>query len=331
MKQKREKSIPDKILEHYDKGYIVLSKGRLNSMEDASTFVAMSMEKFLKSTGMDEISASEYVIKSFETDAKIPETSTQMSCMNNWWYGGRQIYRFDEDLTVALESQTKDDLNISLDILEQLPCMDFFVERYVEDTQSCGFFFTIIEHFVLISEVFNGGRMESAMLDLNMGDTIKDIIMSTVKDSTIEEIPAEYREISEDELVAQIPEYAKRASEMLQYVIYLSAQNSDIEGVTSRAIIHRTAQRKISSSKKTEIANVGYRIGSAIRAAKDTPRVIYDGEHGKGAPKSPHIRRSHFHSYWVGSGENKELVVKWVNTVFVNGNKIDISTVHEVK
>ena len=51
----------------------------------------------------------------------------------------------------------------------------------------------------------------------------------------------------------------------------------------------------------------------------------------QGTPKSPHIRRSHFHSYWTGNGENKQLVVKWVNTIFVKGSSENLSTIHDVK
>ena len=51
----------------------------------------------------------------------------------------------------------------------------------------------------------------------------------------------------------------------------------------------------------------------------------------QGTPKSPHVRRSHFHSYWTGSGDDKQLIVKWVNTIFVKGDSKNRTTIHDIK
>ena len=57
---------------------------------------------------------------------------------------------------------------------------------------------------------------------------------------------------------------AKNLSRVLQFVLYLATANADIEPMTTGAIINRTAARKY-SNKKTEVSQVGYRIGSVIR------------------------------------------------------------------
>ena len=87
---------------------------------------------------------------------------------------------------------------------------------------------------------------------------------------------------------------------------------------------------------KSEVANVGCRIGSAIRSAKEEKeRVAYihddNSTQKQGTPKSPHVRRSHFHSYWVGNGENKQLIVKWINTIFIKGDSKEQTTIHDIK
>lgn len=120
----------------------------------------------------------------------------------------------------------------------------------------------------------------------------------------------------------------------MQFIVYLSAINAEIEPVTKGSIVTRQAgQKVVTKHDKTEISNVGYRSGEALRTnKKEKVNVKYIGEHEQGSPKSPHIRRSHFHSYWTGSRGNKELIVKWINTIFVHGNdkNNDISTVHNV-
>lgn len=122
----------------------------------------------------------------------------------------------------------------------------------------------------------------------------------------------------------------------MQFVVYLSAINSEVVPITKGAIVKKQAsKREYVPREKTELSEVGYRVGSTIRKAlsnESREKVVYIGEHGKGAPKTPHIRRSHFHSYWTGSGDNKTIEVKWINTIFVNGvEKEDKTTVHKVE
>lgn len=50
-------------------------------------------------------------------------------CGNNWYWGGRQVYRFDDALSELLSSQTKEDIEIDVSAINQLPCSDFFVMR----------------------------------------------------------------------------------------------------------------------------------------------------------------------------------------------------------
>ena len=46
-----------------------------------------------------------------------------------------------------------------------------------------------------------------------------------------------------------------------------------------------------------------------------------DSEIGSGSPRRyknrPHLRRAHWHHYWVGEGRRK-IVLKWINTMIVN-------------
>ena len=44
-------------------------------------------------------------------------------------------------------------------------------------------------------------------------------------------------------------------------------------------------------------------------------------------------RSAHWHHYWTGSGDNKELIIKWVDGVFVKGSKDEAEKVviHKVK
>lgn len=158
--------------------------------------------------------------------------------------------------------------------------------------------------------------------------------MFYIADIINEDYIAEYGEKSHEAVAKGIKGIVAEIVEYMQFVVYLSAINSEIVPVTKNAVIKRQAgQRVYQSREKSEQSEVGYKIGAAIRKSlAEREKVKYVGEHAKSSKKSPHIRRSHFHSYWTGHGEDKQLIIKWVNTVFVNTADAppSASTVHKV-
>lgn len=242
-------------------------------------------------------------------------------CGNNWYWGGRQVYRFDDTLSELLSSQTKEDIEIDVSAISQLPCSDFFVMRSSGD--SLGFFVSVADDNIIFGEMFTDG-MSASYIPINQNGTLKEILNNMLSDV------CDMKGYTDD-----INHMAKKISEKLQYVVYLAAVNAEIVPVTKGAVTKKasTATRKPTSRTfKTEISDVGYRIGSTIR--QNRARVFNETKpvsERHGTPKAPHIRRSHFHSFWTGSGEDKKLIIKWVNTVFVNADKgSDVTTLHDV-
>lgn len=58
-------------------------------------------------------------------NTKFLDDLTSLVAANNWYYGGRQIYRFDEELSNSLLEQTKDDLNVSMEFFSNSPAPTF--------------------------------------------------------------------------------------------------------------------------------------------------------------------------------------------------------------
>lgn len=86
----------------------------------------------------------------------------------------------------------------------------------------------------------------------------------------------------------------------------------------------RKGWRYFPAEKTTEL-EIGYRIGEFLRrqepARGDTPP-----ESGHHSAPSPHIRRAHWHLYWVGKGSKKDSskrkpLIKWIHPVLVNAEK----------
>ena len=147
-----------------------------------------------------------------------------LKCINNWYYGGRQIYVFDDDFASLLSSQGKSDLHISTETLTQLPCKSFYVQRKYQD--SLGFFVDIQDNDICIAEFFDGDRPDGFVMRFTADDTVEGILQKMVgAETTID-----------DSLAA---EYA----EMLQFIVYLSAVNAEITPVTKRQAQKETAAR----------------------------------------------------------------------------------------
>ena len=330
--KRKESSIllPDKVIND-NINFIKEIGGYGDKQKIIEYVVKMTLRKFLSQGYQYEDAvdaAQEYV--------QLPKTITNIDALltyNNWYYGGRQIYRFDNTLAETLRSQTKD-LPIDTIVLEQLPCNDFFIMRNYNGNQ--GFFISVDisdnNYTIIYTELCGNGKIDSCVVPIEKNVTLSRALTNFLK----KEISAK-RLKNNEEIINQI---SLSFAEKFQYLLYLSAINAEITPVTRDAIVKK-AERKSQSEapkrkSKSEVANVGYRIGSAMRSTKEEKeRVVYiyddNTTQKQGTPKSPHVRRSHFHSYWVGNGENKQLIVKWVNTIFVKGDSKDQTTIHDIK
>ena len=125
----------------------------------------------------------------------------------------------------------------------------------------------------------------------------------------------------------------------VNFSIYLHAANREVEEseVTKRTYRQRPKSATPKNSfKEVRQYEVGFRYGNTIRANRKSYKKEINAGHRKESlttrSVTSHYRSAHWHSYWVGSGDNKKLIVKWVEGVFVKGNKESSDVVvHEVK
>ena len=128
---------------------------------------------------------------------------------------------------------------------------------------------------------------------------------------------------------------------LVSLVLYLCSENAEVFDI--RGGKHPLQRPK---PKKTKLGlrlyapdhptqwNVAYRLGAALRRewAVQEPGDSSEGTHAK--PR-PHIRRAHWHSYWVGKvhqPETRRVIVKWLPPIAVNVQDVDElpTTVREV-
>lgn len=120
---------------------------------------------------------------------------------------------------------------------------------------------------------------------------------------------------------------------VLAAVIYIVSKEADTETyyVPQRG---RKRKNKTDSLSSAEVTRVGYRIGRALGEARKAAESIgYGGDReAAGSRKvTPHMRRAHWHCYWIGSKDNPtDIVVHWLAPIMVNGGKGEAgTTVHE--
>lgn len=122
----------------------------------------------------------------------------------------------------------------------------------------------------------------------------------------------------------------------IQIAYYLSAQNSVLKKInTSKEKRPKRLDGKPFNLRQWE---VGYRLGCDYIKSKGNNSAIKDVNllqsiekmQERGTSPKPHIRRAHWHHYWVGEGKTK-LILKWIEPVWVNGSEDEIiATGHRV-
>lgn len=260
------------------------------------------------------------------------------------WRKYKEIYSFDDYLADLLIDQADQQMDIPIDILLQLPYPCIYIQY-----KNIGFF-AHFEHDV------NNNHFEFRFWYLEPENDVSiPIILHIEEKCTIDEAI----EKSFDESGKRMtPEFAsmirqvtgdvmkKKAAELLQFVLYICAENSEREEDPEQKKITRRSKESAEKPKDVfrEIRkwDVGYRIGSQIRRMKSEQKADSDAvlegnperTTRKSGRKSPHARRGHWHHFWIGKHETNErkLILKWVAPMFINGSEDDnVATIHPVK
>ena len=108
---------------------------------------------------------------------------------------------------------------------------------------------------------------------------------------------------------------------VLQVINYLGSDGTDIvESSATKATYKPTTNgtRVRNTYKEIQKWDCGFHYASAVREYhRARERAVTTGT---GSPKRPHMRRAHWHHYWVGTGESRRLIRKWLPSINVNMN-----------
>lgn len=112
----------------------------------------------------------------------------------------------------------------------------------------------------------------------------------------------------------------------LNAIAYVCSVNSDIN------LEYTPPQLAALNKKKKKRSNavwysVGYNIGNTLREYKKYVKEVSE-------PSShvrPHMRRAHWHHYWVGPKGNQRIELRWIAPTKVGFDEIESATLHKVQ
>lgn len=239
----------------------------------------------------------------------------------------KEIYSFNAELATVLIEQD-DDIKLPVEALTKLPVPAVWIQI---DGDKIGF-------FVWYDYIFTeNGKDFLALRVFFVGENYKlsFFSISLIDGLTVSEGIAHARKFfKKDSLIN-----TSYANSIVSLITYLCAENKDVEEnpiqkqFTARTASSVTAPKDV--FREIRKWDVGYRVGQKISAAKQAAHQHEQHAQGGGAgtPKRPHVRRGHYHSYWVGSRSagDRKLIVKWNAPTFIHGEDGDVSaTMHEV-
>lgn len=243
----------------------------------------------------------------------------------NIWRKNKLSYLIDSTLFKTLTTMELPKL-ASVDCLTKLPANCFYIDyngmgsEFMEDLEGS---------FVITDEADE--ELSTTLLHLVRGKDGRIIYVTTANNFMLTgaekfipdcDINSKTTLVCEDGVKRVIWD-GKLANFTLNFFIYLHASNRDVEiSERTRQNHDRPVQTIKNKFREVKEFEVGFVYGRAI--GRDKKRVKYVGESvgtGVHSPKASHYRSAHWHHYWVGSGDDKKLIIKWVEGIFVNGDK----------
>lgn len=246
------------------------------------------------------------------------------------WRREKQIYKFDKTLLDMLYKQTDTNIRIPKNILAQLPLNCFYIEAENLANGLDGVFvyydLTPEEELSLIIT----GRYKDNRNFFN-------VITNIEEDKDISEILKHHKQHLKNKGCNKqdIREYVENSMvpliRVLQLLLYICSKNADITPNERQFKIYKKPTIKIRDKfSEVKIDDVGVNI---VKAFKEKYNYYYTHNTGskRGSLKSPHIRKGHFHKYWIGTGENKKIEIKWISATIIHKEaNINNITVNEI-
>lgn len=110
---------------------------------------------------------------------------------------------------------------------------------------------------------------------------------------------------------------------IFQMLLYLSSDSADITETKYSIKQKSRAKRLKDNSLPTTTSIVGSRYGQVMESYHKNKRFYDKIRTISSSNKRPHMVRAHWHHYWKGSGDERELILKWTHAYFTGNGNVD--------
>ena len=275
---------------------------------------------------------------SMAAQAGQPLKAAHLAALGTWRYT-RAIYKIDGELGKKL-AKTKPG-KLPSEVLQRLPNFCIYVDtkelgiKHLEK-EVLGFFAhlewdiktKLYELRLLIDSPAGPRDLESIQQQApQLADQaaelagLKPVIIPLAKDASLGEAMQSINapKAARDHLGA----LAEEIQPLVNILLYLGSESPDIsprqapdfapsEGVKQKVSKGRL---RLFPASKNKVFTVGEKLKAALKTAEN--RVQAAGRKGP----APHIRRAHWHGYWVGPRANPKFKYKWVAPTLVNSRE----------
>ena len=260
------------------------------------------------------------------------------------WRLHKQVYLFDPAMEKVLINQADQNLKIPIDILNKIPFFCVYIETTTMEDMD-GF-------FVHFESDTNTGELELRFLIVLKDGDIFPIPFHLIEGGTIADgINASFEKANENQHMLHTNKYeiddAKDYArdlccKLLQLVLYVCSKNKEmVEDPVQKKITRQPKSFQFIKDKYREVQrwNFGEKSGDFIRKfykthdfeeevkKKNETNITNNPKRSKtnGTPKRPHLRKAHWHHYWIGSDnkENRTLELKWMAPMFIHKDDVD--------
>lgn len=290
-------------------------------------------------------------------------------CGLSSWRATKGVYQFDPDIFDELVDTSLDGA-LPIELLYRLPEWCVYVPipegrrlKFMAGVDVCGFFswidvalqnnlpdrlmFGVVPRPNVLSSP--GPPLLTSGINLE-GNTLDEAIEGYMRESVANyksysglDVPSLETLSVESEFQRGKDMLKKPMTEVLSLILYLCSTNIDLtcNGLVKMPkppIAKKTKEGlRLFPAEKITIWETGYRIGSALRAAKQEMKGDSQGG-ATGRKVTPHARRAHFHTYITGKGSKSDQskavrVLKWLPPILVGVTSLDdlIPTVRPVR
>ena len=244
------------------------------------------------------------------------------------WRPTKGIYRFHREL---YESLIETDLegDVPADVLLRLPSYAVYIETPVSENLP----YPIAGFWAYLSRLGQQNDLDIVCLwSAEAADIVGDLDTDTqvlhftipLQNQPIRELIAplseEHRE--QDEPIEAVRHHV--VSALLSLLLYLCSEKPDIADWAPKtpAFQYLGKKRRWVASKAVREWDVGLRLGAALQSARERSETG-EGNSGNGTPVRPHVRRAHWHSFWVGKRGEQTISLRWLPPIPVNVTDAD--------